>query len=52
MSKTVMIKNGSSYPISDIYEFFAGYTTKLKNKISVLVDPGKYYDTIIVNDKK
>jgi hypothetical protein len=49
--KNVMIKNGSSYPITDIYEFLAGYTTKLKDKISVLIDKGRYYDTLVVNDK-
>ena len=52
MSKTVMIKNGSSYPMIDIYEFFAGCTKKLNNKVTVLVDPGLYYDTIVVNDIK
>lgn len=45
-----MIKNGSSYSMTDIYEYLAGYTTKLKDKISVRTEIGMYYDVVIIQD--
>jgi hypothetical protein len=46
-----MIKNGSGYPMSDVYEYLAGFTAKLMGNITVLTERGRYYDTIVVNKK-
>ena len=43
-----MIKNYSVYPLTEIYEYLAGYTTKLTGKILIKEVVGEYYDTIII----
>lgn len=45
-----MINNGTKYTMVDIMEYLAGYTTKLKNKIIVLHESGRYYDTVVINE--
>ena len=42
------IKNYSNYTIIEIYEYLAGYTTRLNGKILIREEQGKHYDTIIV----
>jgi len=45
-----MIDNSSSYKLEDIYEYFAGYTTKLHKKITIRTIFGAYYNTVIIKD--
>jgi len=58
METNVMIKNSSDYSLTEIYEYLAGYTTKLNGKIEVRTIKGPFkilkgihYDTIIVQNK-
>lgn len=50
--KNVMIKNLSTYGMNDIYEYLAGYTTKLFGKITTREERGNYYDTLVIRDRR
>ena len=47
-----MIYNKTDYPLTDIYEYLAGFTTKLSGKIEVTKANGRYYDMIHIFPKK
>ena len=50
-NKKVMIDNQSIYKMEYIYEYLAGYTTKLEGKISLTLGVGQYYDNLVIKDK-
>lgn len=49
--KQIMVKNLTTYSMKDIYEYLAGYTSKLRQKIIIKREHGKYYDTLYIKDK-
>lgn len=49
--ENVMIKNTTNYLMEDIYSYLSGITTKLRDKIEVYTDKGKYYSTLIIKPK-
>ena len=48
----VMITNNSKFSLSDVYEYMAGYETKLRDKIDIVTEKGRYYDNVYVNTKR
>jgi hypothetical protein len=52
MKDKVMIENCSTYPMKDVLEYMAGYTTKLNGKITVTTVDGNYYDNIMICNSK
>jgi hypothetical protein len=48
--ESVLIKNATNFKMGDIYEFLAGYTSRLRDKIEVTTLKGNTYDTIIVKN--
>lgn len=49
MSKQTMINNRTEFSMEDIYEYLAGYTTKLMGKLKVKTEFGKSIDYIIIS---
>ena len=47
-AKQIMIYNSTKYEMTQIYEYLSGFTTRLKDKIEVETEPGRYYDTMWV----
>jgi len=43
-----MIVNRTDFPMSDIYEYLSGITTKLRDKVKTFREAGQYYDTIYI----
>lgn len=50
-----MIKNGTKYPMHLILQYLGAgdkRDAELFGKLTLLREDGKYYDTLVVNDKK
>lgn len=50
--ETIIIKNFSKQKMPAIYEYLAGYTTRLKEKIEVSTEGDKQETFILIKDKK
>ena len=50
--ETIIIKNFSKQKMQAIYEYLAGYTTRLQEKIEVSTEVDKQETFIIIKDKK
>jgi hypothetical protein len=53
-NSNILVKTNCKYDTKDVFEYLAGYTSKLEGKIKVNVEYGSKdgYDTVIVTEIK